>query len=251
LFFFSHVFLASKNLFYYFLAARVGRKRGKMNLEKTINKNMFDMSSSIRDKNPLETTDLTKNEQQDTSSTPLSSILSNPKQKLTAQFKRAITMIKQRSEPTHESLSSSSPQLLTSLSLTEKPNYSLDQTLLTSLIEEPIHDDLIPSTDISSLKSQSFIHVKPSIQHSTSIKDTDSSTSTIINLDPITRINHQNQSLSTYLINSSLQQIQPSVVQITNQQTLTPQISSSSATLSPTPSSSTTSGELTILVTNL
>jgi len=245
-------FFVSKILLYYFLVARVGRKRGKMNLEKTINKNMFDMSSSIRDTNPLQTPDIIKNDQHDTSSIPLSSILSHPKQKLTAQFKRAITMIKQRSEPTHESSSSSSPQLLTSLSLTEKPNYSLDSTLLTSLVEETNHDDLIPSADISSSKSQSFIHVKPSI------KDKDKSittATTVINLDPITRMNHQNQSLSTHIVNSSLQQIQqPSIVQTTNQQTLTPQISSSSATLSPTPSSSTTtttSGEFTILVTNL
>ncbi|CAF4935510.1 unnamed protein product, partial [Rotaria socialis] len=58
---------------------------------------MFDMSTSIRDKNPLETPDLIKTEQSDSLTTPLSSssLLTNPKQKLTAQFKRAITMIKQ------------------------------------------------------------------------------------------------------------------------------------------------------------
>jgi hypothetical protein len=228
-FFFSHDFsYFFKNLILlFFLAARVGRKRGKMNLEKTINKNMFDVSSSIRDSNPLQTSDILKNDQFDTLSTT-SSILSHPKQKLTAQFKRAITMIKQRSEPTHES---SSPKLLTSISLTEKPNYSLDSTLLTSLIEEHNHDDYPPLSP----KSQTFVHIKPPLQ------DSDSSTitaATVITLEPTTRINHQN--LSTPFIKSK------------NQQTVTPQISSSSATLSPTPSSSTTTtGEITMLVTNL
>ncbi len=225
-----------------------------MNLEKTINKNMFDMSSSIRDTNPLQTPDIIKNDQHDTSSIPLSSILSHPKQKLTAQFKRAITMIKQRSEPTHES-SSSPPQqqLLTSLSLTEKPNYSLDQTLLTSLIEESTHDDILPSKDNSAAKPQSFIHIKPPIQRSSSIQDTESSTTTtatVINFDPTIRLNHQNHNLSTRLINSTIQPIQTPIVQTTNQQTITPQ-TSSSVTLSPTPSSTTTTGEITILVTNL
>jgi hypothetical protein len=217
-----------------------------MNLEKTINKNMFDVSSSIRDTNPLQTPDLIKNDQSDTSSTPLSSLLLHPKQKLTAQFKRAITMMKQRSEPTHRS---SSPPLLTSISLTEKPNYSLDPTLLTSLVEEPTHDDYSPPpTDISSPKSQPFVHKKPLIQE---IDSSTTAVATVINLDPTVGINHQNQNLSARLINSNLQQIQPSVVQLTNQQTVTPQISSST-TLSPTPSSSTTTtGEITMLVTNL
>ncbi len=199
---------------------------------------MFDVSSSIRDTNPLQNADPKKNDQHESTSAPLSSILTNPKQKLTAQFKRAITMIKQRSEPTHES---SSPKLLTSISLTEKPNYSLDQSLLTSLIEEPTHDD--PSTELLTPKSQSFLHIKPPIQRTVSIHDTDSSsttTATIINLDPATR-----------LVNSNSQPMQPTVTDSTNQQSVTPQVSSSSATLSPTPSSTTTTGELSILMTYL
>lgn len=233
-FFLLHVhFFAfeTKNTPSILLAARVGRKRGKMNLEKTINRNMFDVSNSIRDSNPLVPTDSTKTEHSDTSAAPLSSILSNPKQRLTAQFKRAITLIKQRSEPANEL---TPPKLLTSLSLTEKPNYSVDPPLLTSLIEEPLHDDPPPPT----LKSQSFVHIKAPLREA----DGNSSTAaTVITLDPIARINQQNQNLSARLIKSNLPQV------------VTPQISSSSsATLSPTSSSSaSTTGEITILVTNL
>ncbi len=207
-----------------FLASRVGRKRGKMNLEKTINKNMFDVSTAIRDSNPLQQSELVKTDSlESSSSAPISSILSHPKQKLTAQFKRAITMIKQRSEPTHQS---SPPKLTQSISLIEKP----DATLLTSLIEEPIHHEL---------PCQSFVHIKPSNQ------ENNLNSATIITLDPITQLNQQNQNQSVRIIKS------------TNQQIIIPQSSSSSsssATLSPTPPSSsttTTTGELTILVTNL
>jgi hypothetical protein len=227
-----HVFLFvkifSSCFLFFFLAARVGRKRGKMNLEKTINKNMFDVSTAIRDSNPLQTSDLIKTDSVDASSTPISSLLLHPKQKLTAQFKRAITMIKQRSEPTNESPSPPS------MSLIEKP----DSNLLTSLIEEPIHNKL-PSPP----KSQSFVHIKPSNQENGSNPPT---TETIISLDPITLLNQQNQSQSARIIKSNIQQ------------NLTQKLSSSSATLSPTPpttssssSTSTTTGELTILVTNL
>lgn len=220
-----------------------------MNLEKTINKNMFDMPSSIRDKSSLPTADLIKSSEYETStSTPLSSILSHPKQKLTAQFKRAITMIRQRSEPTHDVIS---PQLLTSLSLTEKPNISIDSNLLTSLIEEPANHNEHPSqTDISASKSQSFIHIKPPIQRSLSINETDSSATTtgatVINLE---QKNLQNQNLST---NSIYTNGQHNNHQTINQQNISPQVfSSSTTTLSPTPSSTATTGEMTILVTNL
>ncbi len=181
---------------------------------------MFDVSQSIRDSNPLQP-DLTKTDSMESSSTQISSILSHPKQKLTAQFKRAITMIKQRSEPAHDS--SSPPKLLPTMSLIEKP----DATLLTSLIEEPIHNEL---------PSQSYVHIKPSNQ------ENDLNSATIINLDPVTRLNQQNQ-------NQSIRIIKPD-----SQQDQIPQSSSSSATLSPTPpssSSTATTGELTILVTNL
>jgi hypothetical protein len=225
--------------------ARVGRKRGKMNLEKTINKNMFDVSTSIRDTNPVQSPELSTTDQHDTPSTPLSSILSHPKQKLTAQFKRAITMMKQRSEPSRES---SPPQLLTSLSLTEKPTYALDPSLLTSLIEEPTHDDhLPPPPEIISPPSQTFVHIKPQTLYSTSNQDLNPTMpATIITMDPSTTINHQNQNLSgVRLIIPSTQQIHPSLVQ-----TITPHTSSSSATLSPTSSSTTTTGDITMLETN-
>ena len=188
---------------------------------------MFDMSSAIRDSNPLQSTDLMKNEQVENPSTPISSILSHPKQRITAQFKRAITMIKQRSEPNHES---SPPKLLTSLSLTEKPNFPIDSTLLTSLTEEPT---LVEQS--STPKSQSFVHIKPTIHENETTNHPP--VATVITLDPITRINNQqNQNLSARLIRSNI----------------TPQLSSPSIVISPTPSSSTTTtGELTILVTNL
>jgi len=201
-----------------------------MNLEKAINKNMFDVSTSIRETNPLPTPDLIKNEQHDTTS----SILSNPKQKLTAQFKRAITMIKQRSEPTDEC---SSPQFLTSISLTDKPTHSLDSNLLTSLTEEPSHNDLhSASTEMSTPKSQSFIHIQPSVPNRAIDLNTIIAP-TVITLDPTIRVNHQNESLLTNRRKPSLQQIHSSI----NQQTISPETSSSSsATLSPTSSSSTT-----------
>ncbi|CAF3415487.1 unnamed protein product [Rotaria sp. Silwood1] len=222
-------------------AARVGRKRGKMNLEKTINKNMFDMSTSIRDKNPLETSDLMKSDQSDTLITPLSSILSHPKQKLTAQFKRAITMIKQRSEPARES---SPTQFQTSISLTEKPTNSFDSSFLTSLIEETPHDNSsLSSREILSSKSQSFGQIRPLIIRSSSNQDTDSSSTTaatVVAFDQTTRINNQSQNTSSYSIKSNSQKSQTSIIQTVNQQSATPQLSSSSsATLSPTPASST------------
>ncbi|CAF4507897.1 unnamed protein product, partial [Rotaria magnacalcarata] len=79
----------------------VGRKRGKMNFEKTINKSMFNMSSAIRNANPLapmlDPISTDNIELQDSPLlTPLSSMLSTPKQKLATQFKRAITMVKQK-----------------------------------------------------------------------------------------------------------------------------------------------------------
>ncbi|CAF2578783.1 unnamed protein product [Rotaria sp. Silwood2] len=231
-------------------AARVGRKRGKMNLEKTINKNMFDMSTSIRDKNPLETSDLMKNEQSDTLTIPSTSILSHPKQRLTAQFKRAITMIKQRSEPACES---SPPQFQTSISLAEKPNNSFDGNFLTSLIEETTHDNSsLSSREILTSKSQSFVQLKPSMIHSSSTQDTDSSgttAATVIPFDSTARMNHQNQNTSSSNINkSNLQNIQTG-----NQQSITLQLSSSSsATLSPTPVSSiSATGEIAIFETIL
>ena len=197
------------------------------------------MSTSIRDSNPLQpAADLMKNEQLENPSTPLTSILSHPKQKITAQFKRAITMIKQRSEPNHES---SPPRLLTSLSLTEKANFAMDASLLTSLTEEPTLVD-----QSSTPKSQPFMQIKSLLSSQETDNSNHPTAATVLTLDPIPRINQQNQNISSRLIKP------PS-----HTQTLTPQIASPSIVISPTPSSSntttttTTTGELTILVTNL
>ncbi|CAF1024320.1 unnamed protein product [Adineta steineri] len=221
-------------------SARVGRKRGKMNLEKTINKNMFDVSQSIRDTNPLPTTDLLKNEQYDGSSPPTSSLLSNPKQKLTAQFKRAITMIKQRSESTHENPMGQNPT-----SLLDKTTHSLDPTLLTSLIEEPIAEEQhLSPTETSPSRSQSFIHIESPKVHSLSNYDQDINTmtgATVINIESTISIKKENGNFLANRRKQSIQQIQSS----------TPHTSSSpssSVTMSSTPSSSTaTTGYLGLL----
>lgn len=185
-----------------------------MNLEKTINKNMFDMSNAMREQNPISTNDLTKIEVTENSS--FTSILSHPKQKLTAQFKRAITMMKQRSEPSHDS----SPTLRTSTSMTEKPLNSFDSALLTSLIEEPT------------------LSTKPSIERSQSIHETDSTltsspAATIVNLDPYPRM----PSNST-LVKKSLHQIHSSILQSI---TPSPVLTSSSSSTNPVPTSSSSS----------
>lgn len=120
------------------------------------------MPTTIRDANPLSTNDSQKNENTDhNTSTHFPSILLHPKQKLTAQFKRAITLMKQRSEPTHE--------VETSISLVEKSNCSLDPILLTSLVEEPpIHNEpaqpigtvITLETNIRSIESNQTLSTK-------------------------------------------------------------------------------------------
>lgn len=200
------------------LAARVGRKRGKMNLEKAMNKNMFDMSNAVREQNPLATAELMKSETNENSS--LSSILTHPKQKLTAQFKRAITMMKQRSEPTHDS----PPTLRTSSSLTEKPLNSFDSSLLTSLIEEP----------------SSSSTIKASLERSLSIHENNPPTATIVNLDSCSRVHPTSPSSST-VVKKSLQQIHSSILQSMNPSPA--MTSSSSGTIAvPTSSSSSNTG---------
>ncbi len=226
-----------------------------MNLEKTINKNMFNMSSAIHNANPLVPPIRNISEQQDQQdspiSTPVSSIITNSKQKLTTQFKRAITAIKQRSDPSNDS----PPHTSTF----EK---SLDSTTLTSFIEEPNKmNDYTGQISTSSPKSQSFVHVKtpPLRSSSNQIFDTkNSSTATIVTIDPPNnRTNHPN-SPSARLVKQSLQQIHSSILQTMNQHhpssaTTTTTPTSSSATLSPTPPSSTTmaTGEVAILETIL
>ncbi|CAF0722199.1 unnamed protein product [Adineta ricciae] len=213
-------------------SARVGRKRGKMNLEKTINKNMFDVSTSIRDTSPLQTSDLMKNDSHESfSSTPLSSILAHPKQKLTAQFKRAITMIKQRSEPAHES---TTPQFLTSTSVPDKSTLSIDPTFLTSLIEESNPDDeQHERSNLPSSKSQTCVHVKSPTLTSMSHHETNLNpplTSTVINLDSNTQNYHDNEHDLSYRMKSNFQHTQPTV----NQQIITPHTTPSSTALSRT-----------------
>lgn len=199
------------------------------------------MSTPVREKNPLSTPDAIKTDPADPSS-------ANPKQKLTAQFKRAITMMKQRSEPEN----SAPPSGQNSTSFTEKPLQSFDSSLLTSLIEEPVS-----CMDSSSMKSSSFVSIKPSMERSSSIQETDSSTTTgatIVNLDPSVRVNYSSNSSPTYppnVVKKSLQQIHSSILQTMNQET-TP-VSSSLSTLHPTSTSSSTTstGDITILETLL
>ncbi|CAF3674644.1 unnamed protein product [Adineta steineri] len=264
-------------------AARVGRKRGKMNLEKTMNKNMFSISSAIADANPLVARDRIQsdqNEQQDSSSpsSPLAALLSNPKQKLTSQFKRTIALIKQKSDPSNDlTTTSSSPSHSRTI---EK---LIDSTILTSLIEETsqINDSSdrnrllpsSPSTTTITPKSPSFGQIKPQAIRSSSSQitpniDTDINTSTaatIITMDsPVVRppLTHST-SPSARMVKQSLQQIHSSILQTMQQhQPLSslsqplqpPSTSSSSATLSPTSTSTAATmgtGEVAILETIL
>lgn len=232
------------------LAARVGRKRGKMNLEKTINKNMFDVSTSIRDNNPLQTPDLTKNDPNDSaSSTPLSSILAHPKQKLTAQFKRAITMIKQRSEPSNDS---PTPQFLTSASAPDRPTASLEPTLLASLIEESNADELqFSAAEVPPSRSQTLLTLKSPTITSLSQRDSELSTpsaATVINLGSSLSSYAENENGLTNRVKPSLQQLRS----LAGQQNVAAYPASSSGTISSTPSSSSaTTGEIVILETML
>jgi hypothetical protein len=204
-----------------------------MNLEKTINKNMFDMTAAVREQNPLATT--TEQMRTDAIDASLTSILTHPKQKLTAQFKRAITMMKQRSESGTEE----SPTLRTSISLIEKPLQSFDSTMLTSLIEEPTVMPNVSSTSVS---------IKPIIEPTAAVQDTDTSiTATIINFDPLTRT-HPSPVLPANLVKKSLQQIHSSILQTMNQPAITPTNPIGST---PSPASTTGTGEIDILETLL
>ncbi|CAF0879664.1 unnamed protein product [Didymodactylos carnosus] len=141
-------------------ACRVGRKRGKINLEKTINKNLFDMSVIPE-----------RAEQQQQQASSPSNTLTNPKQKLTAQFKRAITMMKQRSEPNEPPLTDSannsnaanSNTSLTNYLFGTKPSQSLDSAILDKLAclaEEKLivlPHDKSTSTNITTVNTSSTI----------------------------------------------------------------------------------------------
>ncbi|CAF0825592.1 unnamed protein product [Rotaria sp. Silwood1] len=247
-------------------AARVGRKRGKMNLEKTINKNMFNMASVIRNANPLAPSDPIKtdlNEHHDSSlPTPISSRLVNPKQKLATQFKRALTIITQRNDQLNDLPSTSSslpaqPQLPLSSQATSTEKL-FDTTILTPLTEESIQtkgnlDNFghMSSSRTMTPKPQSFIYNKSqticSSTNEISTRNNNDSNSpssvTILSMDsPIIRPNHPN-SPSARLVKQSLQQIHASILQTMHQHNpLLPPTTSSSVTLSPTLTSSSTMG---------
>ncbi|CAF4402793.1 unnamed protein product [Rotaria socialis] len=235
-------------------SARVGRKRGKMNFEKTMNKSMFNMSSAIRNANPLAPTpDPIKADniqsQDSPLLTPLSSMLSNPKQKLTTQFKRAITMVKQKVDPLNDTTSVSS--LIPSHG--NNNDKSFDSPILPSLAEESIQnkdnmDDIghMPLSSTFASKSQSFLCNKsqpiyPSPNEILPRFNNDSNNSpsaTVLAMDlPIVRTHHPN-SPSARIVKQSLQQIHSSILQTMQQHNpLSPPTASSPTTLSPISSS--------------
>jgi hypothetical protein len=235
-----------------------------MNLEKTMNKKMFDMSSAIHNANPLVPSARQKSESHDQSdspiSTPLSSLLANPKQKLTTQFKRAITAIKQRSDLPSDSPPNSAT-LPPRISTVEK---SQDSSILTSLIEEQMKsNDVSGQMSTSSTltpKSQSYVQLKSQPSRSASnqiLNPNTSSTATVLTIDPPTLRTGNPNSPTARSVKQSLQHIHSSILQTMNQHhPLSPQTtatSSSSATISPTPTSSSTmgTGEVAILETIL
>lgn len=216
------------------------------------------MSSALRNANPLVPANRLRTEQRESQdspiTTPLASILANPKQKLTTQFKRAITAIKQRTDGSNDSVSTPSSPAQTSL--VEKP---VDSTVLTSLVEEPhrTNESSGQMSNSSTLtpKSQSYVHLKNQPSRSSSNQKLDpnnSSTATILTIDPP---NIRTSNPSARLVKQSLQQIHSSILQTMNQHhPVSPTTTtSSSATLSPTPTSSSTigTGEVAILETIL
>jgi hypothetical protein len=231
-----------------------------MNLEKTINKNMFNISSALHNANPLVPQNIMQSdshEEQDSPiSTPISSILANPKQKLTTQFKRAITSIKQRSDLTNDppSAPTTPPPHISTI------NKSFGSTNLISSIEESNkQNDNINQMSTVTLtpKSQSFVQVKSQSTNQILPRvETDinkPSTATILTIDPPIIRPNQSNSPSARIVKQSLQQIHSSILQTMNQHhPLSPTTTSSSATLSPTPTSSSTgTGEVAILETIL
>ena len=172
------------------------------------------MSNAMREPNPMPPTDSVKAESNDGSS--FTSMLAHPKQKLTAQFKRAITMMKQRSEPSHDS----PPTLRTSTSLTEKPLNSFDSSLLTSLIEEPT------TTKSAMERSQSTHETDSTLTSSTPA-------ATVVNLDPYPRM-----PANSTIVKKSLNQIHSSILQSLSP---SPALTSSSSSTMPVPTSSSSS----------
>lgn len=152
---------------------------------------MFDVSNSVRESAPVQSSDLNE-------SSSFSSMLNNPKQKLSAQFKRAITMIKQRSEPNTDD----STMLRNSPTANDKAVNSFDSTILTSLIEEPAN-----GTEFNQVEKSSFFSAT---NENETIR---TNSSTIIDIEQ-TRTN--------------LQKIHSSIIQTIHQQT--PNNSTSSGT---------------------
>ena len=225
---------------------------------------MFDISTAIRDANPLVARDRIKHDQHESQDSPssaaFSSILTHPRQKLTAQFKRAITMIKQRGDDsTNNFVSSSSSQ----------PSRLADQHFennnLTSLIEETkINEEenvlVSPSASMFTSKSTSFLQSKPVASRSclteTSIRAEHPTSlltnSTIVTIDAPTSRTHRQNSPSIRTVKQSLQQIHSSILQSIHQSTGSPATSGPSNTLGSTPMSvASSTGEVTILETIL
>ena len=249
------------------LAARVGRKRGKMNLEKTINKNMFDLSSAIRDANPLAPSDRLKLEHPEQHDPPTAtsrpSILSNSKQKITAQFKRAITMITQRQNPTADPLSLQAAPFQSRML-----NKSIDPKMVTTLIAESknahqkqgTEGSLRSSPSMVTPKSQSFVSARSQPARSVSnqilarvdASPNHPSTTTVLTMDsPSIRITRPN-SPSMRNVKQNLQQIHSSILQTINQQSsLSPPTTTLSTTPTSSPSSTTGTNEVMILETIL
>jgi hypothetical protein len=217
---------------------------------------MFNVSTAILDANPLAPKVRTKIDEHEQPESP-SSILAQPKQKLTTQFKRAITMIKQRSDPSNDSQSPSSSSPIHATTIEKL----LDSTILTSLIEEPIQqkDSRMSSTSTLTPKSPSSGYLKSQPIRSSSNQilpnvDTNlkaSSTATILTLDP--PITRPPNSPSARIVKQGLQQIHSSILQTMHQHhPLSSQTtSSSSATLTPTSSSTIGTGEVAIRETIL
>ena len=238
----------------YVLAARLGRKRGKMNLEKTINKNMFNMSSAIHNANPLIPRKSSKVDSP--ISAPLPSILNNPKQKLTTQFKRAITAIKNRND---------SPQIVHIGKVLDSPilpsHHDESSKLKDNNSDE--HSSVGQGLSFVDQTKTTQIYIQTKSSSSTQILETKSpSTATIIAIDlpqapsplPTSRsITTHPASPSSRLVKQSLQQIHSSILQTMQQpHSLSTMAASSSATLSPTStSSSAATGEIAILETIL
>lgn len=212
---------------------------------------MFNMSSAIHNANPLVSTKPTKTDSPIT--VPSASILNNPKQKLTTQFKRAITAMKHRTD---------SPQMVHIEKI-------LDSPILPTFIDDATRSKDNPeySSQTTSLpvKSQSYVQIKspPNRSLSNQLLDTNtSSTATIVAIDTpsqaaaapsIARPTHPS-SPSARLVKQSLQQIHSSILQTMHQPQQLSSISASpSTTLSPTSTSSRAAGtgEVAILETIL